>query len=137
VQGGDVNISGNQVPTIATRYVRTNVSVANGSTIILGGLVEDTKQKNYQGIPYLSRIPLIGAAFRATSSSKARSELIVLMCPQVTLTKLDAYRLRQKWEDTTHFGPELDQNECPDCPKGEGGKQLALPPPDIPAAKDM
>jgi hypothetical protein len=59
------------------------------------------------------------------------------MCPQVTLTKLDAYRLRQKYEDTTHFGPELDQNECPDCPKTETGKQLALPPPDIPAAKDM
>ena len=137
VQGGDVNISGNQVPTIATRYVRTNVSAANGSTIILGGLVEDTKQKNYQGIPYLSRIPIIGAAFRATSSAKTRSELIILMCPQVTLTKLDAYRLRQKYEDTTHFGPELDQNECPDCPKVEGGKQLALPPPDIPAAKDM
>jgi len=133
VQGGDVNISGNLVPTIATRYVRTNVSAANGSTIILGGLVEDTKQKNYQGIPYLSRLPL----FRATSSGKTRTELIVLMCPQVTLTKLDAYRLRQKWEDTTHFGPELDQNECPDCPKAERGKQLALPPPDIPAAKDM
>jgi general secretion pathway protein D len=137
VQGGDVNISGNLVPTIATRYVRTNVSAANGSTIILGGLVEDAKQKNYQGLPYLSRLPLVGPLFRATSSAKTRSELIILMCPQVTLTKLDAYRLRQKYEDTTHFGPELDQNECPDCPKGEGGKQLALPPPDIPAAKDM
>jgi general secretion pathway protein D len=137
VQGGNVLISGNSVPTIATRYVRTNVSAANGSTIILGGLVEETKQKNYQGFPYLSRIPLIGAAFRATSSGKTRTELIVLMCPQVTLTKFDAYRLRQKYEDTTHFGPELDQNECPDCPKTETGKQLALPPPDIPAAKDM
>jgi type II secretion system protein D len=137
VQGGNVLISGNSVPTIATRYVRTNVSAANGSTIILGGLVEETKQKNYQGFPYLSRIPLIGSVFRATSSSKQRSELIVLMCPQVTLTKFDAYRLRQKYEDTTHFGPELDQNECPDCPKTETGKQLALPPPDIPAAKDM
>jgi general secretion pathway protein D len=137
VAGQNVNIGGNEVPTIATKYVRTNVSAANGSTIILGGLVEDTKQKNYQGIPYLSRIPLIGAAFRSTSSSKQRTELIVLMCPQVTLTKFDAYRLRQKYEDTTHFGPELDQNECPDCPKPETGKQLALPPPDIPAAKDM
>src|SRR5436190_14533923 len=137
VQGGNVLISGNEVPTIATRYVRTNVSAANGSTIILGGLVEDTKQKNYQGIPYLSRLPLVGTLFRATSSGKTRTELIVLMCPQVTLTKLDAYRLRQKWEDTTHFGPELDQNECLDCPKAERGKQLALPPPDIPAAKDM
>jgi general secretion pathway protein D len=137
VQGQNVNIGGNSVPTIATKYVRTNVSAANGSTIILGGLVEDTKQKNYQGIPYLSRIPLIGAAFRSTSSSKQRTELIILMCPQVTLTKFEAYRLRQKYEDTTHFGPELDQNECPDCPKTETGKQLALPPLDIPAAKDM
>lgn len=137
VQGGNVTISGNSVPTIATRYIRTNVSAANGSTIILGGLVEDTKQKNYQGFPYLARIPLVGSLFRATASSKVRTELIILMCPQVTLTKLDAYRLRQKYEDTTHFGPELDQGECPDCPKAERGKQLELPPPDIPAAKDM
>jgi type II secretion system protein D len=138
VPNGTVRISGNDVPTIDTKYIRTTVSAQNGSTIILGGLIEDQKQRNYNGIPYLSRIPLIGAAFRSTASSKVRRELIVLMCPQVTLTKLDQYRLRQKWEDTnTHFGPELDQGECTDCPKTDGGKQLTLPPPDIPAAKDM
>ena len=81
---------------------------------------------------------LIGAAFRGTATTKSRQELIILMCPQVTLTKLDLYRLRQKWENTnTHFGPELDQAECPDCPKMEGGKQLSLPPPDLPDNKDM
>ncbi len=138
VPGGDVNISGNQVPTIDTRYIRTNVSAGNGSTIVLGGLIEDQKQKNYQGFPYLSRIPLIGAAFRSTSSGKSRRELIILMCPEVTLTKLDLYRLRQKWENThTHFGPELDQAECPDCPKVETSKQINLPPPDLPEGKDM
>jgi type II secretion system protein D len=138
VPNGNVNISGNSVPTIDTKYIRTNVSAQNGSTIILGGLIEDQKTRNYQGIPYLSRIPLIGAAFRSTASTKRRSELIVLMCPQVTLTKLDQYRLRQKWEDTnTHFGPELDQGECTDCPKTDRGKQLPLPPPDIPEPKDM
>jgi type II secretory pathway component GspD/PulD (secretin) len=137
VPGGSVNISGNQVPTIDTKYIRTNVSAANGSTIILGGLIQEQKNKQYSGIPYLARIPVIGAAFRGTSTSKTRQELIILMCPQVTLTKLDSYRLRQRWENTTHFGPELDQSECPDCPKGEEGKQLPLPPPDIPAVKDM
>ena len=137
VPGGGQLISGNVVPTIDTKYIRTNVSAPNGSTIILGGLIQEQKQKQYQGIPYLARIPLIGAAFRGTAVSKQRQELIILMCPQVTLTKLDQYRLRQKSEGMTHFGPELDQNECPDCPKAEGGKQLALPPPDIPAAKDM
>jgi type II secretory pathway component GspD/PulD (secretin) len=138
VPNGNVVISGNSVPTIDTRYIRTNVSANNGSTIILGGLIEDQKQKSYSGIPYLSRIPLLGAVFRGTSTSKERRELIILMCPQVTLTKLDQYRLRQKWENTnTHFGPELDQAECPDCPKTDEGKQINLPPPDLPTAKDM
>jgi len=137
VPGGNVQISGNSVPTIDTKYIRTNVSARDGSTIILGGLIEEQKNKQYQGIPYLSRIPLIGAAFRGTATSKLRRELIVLMCPQVTLTKLDQYRLRQKWENTTHFGPDLDQGECADCPRPREGKQLTLPPPDIPEPKDM
>ena len=137
VPNGNVLISGNSVPTIDTKYIRTNVSAANGSTIILGGLIQEQKQKQTEGFPYLSRIPLIGAAFRSTSSGKQRQELVILMCPQVTLTKLDQYRLRQRWENTTHFGAELDQNECPDCPKTREGKQLTLPPPDIPEPKDM
>jgi general secretion pathway protein D len=138
VPGGAQLIGGNEVPTIDTKYIRTNVSAANGSTIILGGLIQEQKQKQYSGIPYLSRIPLIGAAFRGTASTKTRQELIILMCPQVTLTKLDQYRLRQRWENVnTHFGPELDESECPDCPKTRDGKQLTLPPPDIPEPKDM
>jgi len=134
---GTTKISGNDIPNIATRYIRTNVSAANGSTIVLGGLIEDSKTKNYTGIPYLSRIPYVGALFRSTTSNKMRTELVILMRPEVTLTKLDLYRLRQKSENRMHFGPELDQDDCPDCPKPEKGKQLTLPPPDIPAAKDM
>ena len=134
---GETIISGNRIPNIATRYIRTNVSAPNGSTIVLGGLIEDNKTKNYTGIPYLSRIPYVGALFRSTTSNKMRTELIILMRPEVTLTKLDLYRLRQKSEDRMHFGPELDQDDCPDCPKLGAEKQLPLPPPDLPAAKDL
>src|SRR5262249_42956037 len=45
VPNGNVIISGNSVPTIDTKYIRTNVSAPNGSTIILGGLIEEQKQK--------------------------------------------------------------------------------------------
>ncbi|PYJ21021.1 MAG: hypothetical protein DME99_08725 [Verrucomicrobia bacterium] len=135
--GNNRLVSGNLVPEINTRYIRTNVSAPNKSTIVLGGLIEDNKQKNSSGIPYLSRIPYVGALFRSTKESLTRQELIILMRPEVTLTKLDAYRLRQKQEDRTHFGPELEQDDCPECPKPRDGKQLTLPPPDIPAAKDM
>jgi hypothetical protein len=54
------------------------------------------------------------------------------MRPEVSLTKLDLYRLRQKSENKTHFGSELEQDDCPDCPKPGDGKQL--PPPDVPSA---
>src|SRR5438309_7673105 len=135
VPGSNVNIGGNQVPTIATRYIRTNVSAPNCSTIVLGGLITDTKNTSKDGIPYLSRLPVVGSLFRSTTKNRDRTELIILMRPEVSLTKLDLYRLRQKSEDRSHFGPELENDDCPDCPKRGDGKQL--PPPDVPTAKDV
>ena len=135
--GNNRLVSGNLVPEITTRYIRTNVSAPNGATIVLGGLIEENKQRTTSGMPYLSRIPYLGALFRSTKDTRTRQELIILMRPEVTLTKLDAYRLRQKNEDRTHFGPELEQDDCPECPRPREGKQFTLPPPDIPAAKDM
>jgi general secretion pathway protein D len=135
VPNSNVNIGGNSVPTIATRYIRTNVSAPNCSTIVLGGLITDTRNTSKNGIPYLSRLPVVGSLFRSTTKNRDRTELIVLMRPEVSLTKLDLYRLRQKNEDRTHFGPELEKDDCPDCPKPGDGKQL--PPPDVPSAKDV
>ena len=129
---GTTNVSGNAIPNIATRYIRTNVSAKNGSTIVLGGLITDDKEDDRAGIPILSHLPVVGPLFRNTVKNKTRTELIILMQPEVTLTKLDLYRLRHKTEERTHFGPELDQDDCPDCPVSDG-KQL--PPPDLPSIK--
>ncbi|MGH8092910.1 MAG: secretin N-terminal domain-containing protein [Chthoniobacterales bacterium] len=130
---GSQQVSGNSIPIIATRYIKTTVSAPTGSTIVLGGLIQDAKLRNRTGFPILNRIPLLGALFSDTGKTKMRTELIVLMRPEVTLTKLDLYRLRQKHEDHSHFGPELEQDDCPDCPPLPDGKQL--PPPDLPPTK--
>jgi len=133
---GSTIVNGNSIPNIATRYVRTNVLSPNGATIVLGGLITDSKDRNTKGFPVLSHIPYIGALFRSTTNNKTRTELIILMCPEVTMTNLEMQKLREKVEDHTHFGPELDQGYCPDCPpqtiqeKQLPGKQL--PPPDLP-----
>ncbi len=135
---GTTTVDGNSIPTIATRYIRTNVSAPNGATIVLGGLIMDSKRRDTVGIPLLSRIPIIGSIFRDTRKSKMRSELIVLMRPEVTLTPLHQYQLRQKAEGKTHLGPEIDQDDCLDCPPTEDGKQIRgvsdkqLPAPDLP-----
>ncbi|HEY3664168.1 MAG TPA: secretin N-terminal domain-containing protein, partial [Chthoniobacterales bacterium] len=130
---GFTQVDNNQIPNIATRYIKTTVSAPNGSTVVLGGLIMDRNDRGRTGFPILDRLPLIGALFGDTSKTKERNELIVLMRPEVTLSKLDMYRLREKQEGRTHFGPELDQDDCPDCPAQGDGK--ALPPPDLPMTK--
>ena len=134
--GASATVDNNAIPTIVTRYIKTTVSAPNGATIVLGGLITDTTRLDKSGIPILSRIPIIGAPFSKHGKKKGRErELLVLMRPEVALTKLDLYRLRQKNEDKTHMGPELEQDDCPDCPKPGDGKQLELPPPDLPGMK--
>jgi type II secretion system protein D len=130
-------VDGNSIPTIVTRYIKTTVSAPNCSTIVLGGLITDNKQVSKDGVPLLSRIPLIGGLFRNTVRNNDRTELIVLMRPEVALTKLDLYRLRQKNEEKTHIGPEMDADDCPDCPKTAptDDKQIVLPGPDLPGMK--
>jgi type II secretion system protein D len=123
-------IDGNRIPNIATRYIKTTVTAPNCSTIILGGLIIEDKDRNTNGVPVLSRIPVVGGLFRNTQKTKNRSELIILMRPEVTLTKVDLKRLRQKMEERTHLGPEIDQDDCPDCPPMLEGKGLT--PPDLP-----
>jgi type II secretory pathway component GspD/PulD (secretin) len=101
----------------------------------LGGLITDSKQKNVKGIPILDRLPYIGALFRNTTSTNMRSELIILMCPEVTMTNLDVHKLREKIEDHTHFGPDIDQGYCPDCPP-RAREEKQLPPPDLPFGRE-
>jgi general secretion pathway protein D len=132
---GSTRIDNNDIPTISTRYIKTTVTAPNCSTLILGGLVTDRNTRAQAGIPVLSRIPVIGGIFRNTSKAKAREELVILMRPEVSLTKTDLQRLRQKAQEKTHFGPEIDQDDCPDCPPGvimNDGKEVQLPAPDLP-----
>ncbi len=61
----------------------TNVVVQNNQTIVIGGLIREDKTKSASGIPFLSRIPLIGWAFGSWDDSDSRQELIILLTPRV------------------------------------------------------
>jgi general secretion pathway protein D len=129
---GTTTVDGNAIPNIATRYIRTTVSAPNGATIVLGGLIVNSTDKNINGIPVLDRIPLLGYLFRSTTKKKDRTELIVLMRPEVALTNLDLYRLRAKNEQKTHFKADLNEEES--ITPEAGGKE-EMPPPDLPPGK--
>jgi len=70
-------------PTFAKKTVQTQVTVQDGDTIAIAGIMEESETSTSAGIPFLHRIPVVGAAFGAKSFSKARTELIIFFTPRV------------------------------------------------------
>jgi general secretion pathway protein D len=74
---------GIQSPSFSKRSVQTQVTVQDGDTIAIGGIINETNSESSTGIPFLHRIPYVGAAFGAKSISRERTELVVFMTPRV------------------------------------------------------
>lgn len=73
-------------PRIAVRQELTAVSVGDGQSVLIGGLLQDTEIKNLSKIPGLGDIPLLGAFFRETQTSHQKTNLYLVITPHV-LTK--------------------------------------------------
>lgn len=71
------------LPNQATTEVTTNVMVRDGTTVVIGGLIEEQVVESYERVPFLGAMPLVGRAFRNKSESIVRSELIVLITPRI------------------------------------------------------
>jgi len=72
-----------QSPSFTQRSFSTQVTVQDGDTIAIGGIILDTDTYSTGGIPLLNRIPFIGAAFGSKSVTKNRTEMVVLMTPHI------------------------------------------------------
>lgn len=110
---GKTRIGTNDVPTIANRYIKTTVSVPNDGTIVLGGLIQSSDQEGRSGIPYLSRIPYVGALFRSTTKEKIRRELVVLLRPHVTVSPDQSIELREREQEYLKLEPDLETSLIP------------------------
>lgn len=70
-------------PIINKRTMTTRVLVEHGQTAVIGGLVKDQVAQTVRKVPLLGDIPLLGALFRRTESTKSQTELLVFLTPQV------------------------------------------------------
>ncbi len=107
-QAGTTKIDNNDIPRIATRVLKTNVSVPNLATLVLGGLIKQRNNKTYSGIPLISRIPLLGPLFRSTSYDKSREELVILIRPVVTTTPPESVRAGERESEYLRLEPDLE-----------------------------
>lgn len=80
---------GIQSPSFSKRTVQTQITMQNGDTIAIGGIINESESSATTGIPVLNRIPYLGAVFGSKSVSKDRTELIVFMTPHVIFDNTD------------------------------------------------
>ncbi len=70
-------------PSFSQRNVSTQVTVQDGDTIAIGGIIMENSTDSVTGIPLLDRIPYLGFAFGSKTTTKSRTELIVFLTPRV------------------------------------------------------
>ena len=80
----------NPNPDVATRNAKTSVVVASGESIVLAGLIRENRRRSSDGLPLLSKIPLIGAAFGTQTFNRDRTELVLIITPKIVSDGLQA-----------------------------------------------
>jgi general secretion pathway protein D len=76
---------GIQGPIIDQRLATTSVSVQSGQSILIGGLISTSDEKLTKQVPFFGSIPLLGNLFRSTARTTARTELLIILTPQVLI----------------------------------------------------
>jgi len=86
---GPLSADCGQAPPINTRSVQTIVSVQSGQTMVMGGLIGETKANTSEGLPLLARIPIIGGLFGSQKLTNNRTELVMFITPRTVETEID------------------------------------------------
>ncbi len=85
-------------PIVNQREAQTTVSVKDGETIVLGGIINNTVTHTVNKIPFLGDLPLVGNLFRSTTADNNKTELLVFLTPHVVRDPAEARQLRLQTE---------------------------------------
>lgn len=83
-------------PIVNKRQADTTVSVKDGETLILGGIIRSTVTASVDKVPVLGDIPLLGNLFKKTSHDKAKTELLIFLTPHIVRDPAEAKRLKDE-----------------------------------------
>ena len=108
--GGNQVISGNSIPIIDTQKLDTEVTIPDKSTIVIGGLISDSTERDTTGLPWISDIPVLGYFFKDTHKTKDRTELIIMIQPSVVETDGDQVVVNEAEKARTILGHEAEQS---------------------------
>ena len=80
---GFLNINGASYPQVSTRESSSTLTVKDGQTILMGGLLRDEEIKNYEQLPLVGKIPFFGELFKYRKTTKNSSQLVISITPRL------------------------------------------------------
>ncbi len=119
----------NTTPTFSTRKLQTKLTLRNGATVLMGGLISDSGSRGGGGIPWLKDVPVLGNLFGSQKASTNRRELIVLITPYILSDSRDAElmtdafrKLLGPWAEKA--GTVVPSGAVPDAPAAPASSAL-------------
>ncbi len=95
----------NPNPDVSSRNAKTSVVVASGESIVLAGLIRENNRRSTSGLPLLSKIPILGAAFGSQGIDRDRTELVLIITPKIIS---DTVQAREVTEELRKKLPSLE-----------------------------
>jgi general secretion pathway protein D len=102
-------VQGIPAPSFSTRKANTMAVIQDGHTLVIGGLLNERIEKTRVGIPFLSRIPVLGYLFGSTNDKVTKTELLVLVTPRVVRSSEDADILTRDFQNKVKTIRNIDK----------------------------
>lgn len=100
-------------PTIAKREVSTTVTVPNGATVVISGLIREDRVEAINKVPVLGDIPLLGFIFRSKGQRTQRTNLLIFVTPRIVTDLRVAYDLRDRLQQQTALTNQAIRLDAP------------------------
>lgn len=105
-----LTISGFNIPSILSRKADTEIELVDGQTFAIAGLMDNNMITDYDKIPILGDIPILGSLFRSKEIRQNRSELLVLVTPVIVYPSDEAPPIPpgepETWQWERHLRPQ-------------------------------
>lgn len=95
----DRTIGNATYPSFAKREAETAVVARDKETLVIGGLIQERFDNSSSGIPFFSKVPIIGNLFKASTNSRSKTELVILLKPTVLSSPEDAAIATREFRD--------------------------------------
>ena len=97
---------------ISTQEAETKVVVADGETVVIGGLTRNETQESESGIPFLKDIPLLGNLFKYTRKSVVKKDLVIFVTPRIIRNYIGNVDISEPSREQSGAAPEAKKAEA-------------------------